>query len=232
MDEPFITAPFYPPSTLVTGCRQQARAALRGRGLLPLADVRLRDGAAGRRGVPHRRQRAHRAPEDAAGARSSTAGRRSRRWRPALGLPGGLAGRDASAATTSTPRAARTPTSTSQPDWLAPQDTGPVGRLRPDPRQRAVRRLHPRRHPRHRRRRGASAPDGTVIPGLYAAGACASNIAQDGKGYSSGTQLGEGSFFGRRAGRHAARNSLVNQGIAHGPGSSPSERREPGPVVQ
>jgi len=47
--------------------------------------------------------------------------------------------------------------------------------------------------------------DGSVIPGLYAAGACASNIAQDGKGYASGTQLGEGSFFGRRAGTHAAR---------------------------
>jgi 3-oxo-5alpha-steroid 4-dehydrogenase len=47
--------------------------------------------------------------------------------------------------------------------------------------------------------------DGSTIPGLYAAGACASNIAQDGKGYSSGTQLGEGSFFGRRAGTHAAR---------------------------
>jgi succinate dehydrogenase/fumarate reductase flavoprotein subunit len=46
--------------------------------------------------------------------------------------------------------------------------------------------------------------DGSVVPGLYAAGACASNIAQDGKGYGSGTQLGEGSFFGRRAGRHAA----------------------------
>jgi 3-oxo-5alpha-steroid 4-dehydrogenase len=46
--------------------------------------------------------------------------------------------------------------------------------------------------------------DGTVVTGLYAAGACASNIAQDSKGYSSGTQLGEGSFFGRRAGHHAA----------------------------
>jgi 3-oxo-5alpha-steroid 4-dehydrogenase len=46
--------------------------------------------------------------------------------------------------------------------------------------------------------------DDSVIPGLYAAGACASNIAQDGKGYASGTQLGEGSFFGRRAGAHAA----------------------------
>jgi succinate dehydrogenase/fumarate reductase flavoprotein subunit len=46
--------------------------------------------------------------------------------------------------------------------------------------------------------------DGSIVPGLYAAGACASNIAQDGKGYASGTQLGEGSFFGRRAGTHAA----------------------------
>ncbi len=46
--------------------------------------------------------------------------------------------------------------------------------------------------------------DGAVIRGLYAAGACAANIAQDGKGYASGTQLAEGSYFGRRAGRHAA----------------------------
>jgi predicted oxidoreductase len=46
--------------------------------------------------------------------------------------------------------------------------------------------------------------DGSVIQGLYAVGASASNIAQDGKGYASGTQLGEGSFFGRRAGAHAA----------------------------
>jgi 3-oxo-5alpha-steroid 4-dehydrogenase len=46
--------------------------------------------------------------------------------------------------------------------------------------------------------------DGSVVAGLYAAGACASNIAQDAKGYASGTQLGEGSYFGRRAGRHAA----------------------------
>lgn len=47
-------------------------------------------------------------------------------------------------------------------------------------------------------------PDGTVIAGLFAAGASASNLAQDGKGYSSGTQLGSGSFFGRRAGAKAA----------------------------
>ena len=49
-------------------------------------------------------------------------------------------------------------------------------------------------------------PDGSAVPGLYAAGACASNIAQDGKGYASGTQLGEGSYFGRRAGTAAAKN--------------------------
>jgi 3-oxo-5alpha-steroid 4-dehydrogenase len=46
--------------------------------------------------------------------------------------------------------------------------------------------------------------DSSVVGGVYAAGACASNIATDGKGYASGTQLGEASFFGRRAGRHAA----------------------------
>ncbi|MFJ9370656.1 FAD-binding protein [Nocardia sp. NPDC101769] len=49
--------------------------------------------------------------------------------------------------------------------------------------------------------------NGSAIPGLYAAGATASTLAQDGKGYSSGTQLGAGSFFGRRAGRHAASRS-------------------------
>jgi 3-oxo-5alpha-steroid 4-dehydrogenase len=53
--------------------------------------------------------------------------------------------------------------------------------------------------------------DRAAIDGLYAAGACASNIAVDGRGYASGTQLGEASFFGRRAGRHAAmRKSQVD----------------------
>ncbi len=46
--------------------------------------------------------------------------------------------------------------------------------------------------------------DGSVVPGLFAAGGCASNIAQDGLGYSSGTCIGEATFFGRRAGRKAA----------------------------
>ena len=89
------------------------------------------------------------------------------------------------------------------PDWLAPQDHGPwgvfdlslgvalyagftLGGIRTSLDSQVLR------------------EDGSVIGGLYAAGACASNIAQDGNGYCSGTQLGEGSFFGRRAGRHAA----------------------------
>jgi 3-oxo-5alpha-steroid 4-dehydrogenase len=92
------------------------------------------------------------------------------------------------------------------PDWLEPQDTGPwaafdltlgqamyagftLGGLRCTVDGQVQR------------------ADGSVVAGLYAAGACASNIAQDSKGYSSGTQLGEGSFFGRRAGRHAARQA-------------------------
>lgn len=49
-----------------------------------------------------------------------------------------------------------------------------------------------------------AADSGAPVPGLYAAGACASNIAQDGAGYSSGTCIGESTYFGRRAGRHVA----------------------------
>jgi succinate dehydrogenase/fumarate reductase flavoprotein subunit len=46
---------------------------------------------------------------------------------------------------------------------------------------------------------------GRIIPGLYAAGATASNIAKDSAGYASGFMIGESSYFGRRAGAHAAR---------------------------
>jgi succinate dehydrogenase/fumarate reductase flavoprotein subunit len=53
--------------------------------------------------------------------------------------------------------------------------------------------------------------DNRAVPGLYAAGACASNLAIDGKSYASGTQLGEGSFFGRRAGAHAAARPRVGR---------------------
>jgi 3-oxo-5alpha-steroid 4-dehydrogenase len=43
---------------------------------------------------------------------------------------------------------------------------------------------------------------GEPIPGLYAAGRTTSGIAK--QGYSSGMSLGDSSFFGRAAGRHAA----------------------------
>ena len=90
------------------------------------------------------------------------------------------------------------------PDWLEPQDQGPWGAydltlgkaLYAGFTLGGMRTSVDGEVARH---------DGSVIPGLYAAGACAANIAQDGAGYSSGTQLAEGSYFGRRAGRHAAR---------------------------
>jgi len=99
-----------------------------------------------------------------------------------------------------------------KPEFLAPQDNGPwaafdlslgramysgftVGGLATDVDGRVLR------------------EDGSAIPGLYAAGACASTLAQDGKGYSSGTQLGSGSFFGRRAGAHAAAIAKAPKGI-------------------
>jgi 3-oxo-5alpha-steroid 4-dehydrogenase len=45
-------------------------------------------------------------------------------------------------------------------------------------------------------------PEGRPIPGLYGAGRSTSGLAVG--GYSSGLSLGDGSFFGRRAGRAAA----------------------------
>jgi succinate dehydrogenase/fumarate reductase flavoprotein subunit len=46
--------------------------------------------------------------------------------------------------------------------------------------------------------------DGSAVPGLFAAGACASNLAYDSFGYSSGTCIGESTFFGRMCGESAA----------------------------
>ena len=45
-------------------------------------------------------------------------------------------------------------------------------------------------------------PEGRPIPGLFAAGRASSGVAVG--GYSSGLSLGDGTFFGRRAGRSAA----------------------------
>ncbi|MEV3964357.1 FAD-dependent oxidoreductase [Nocardia sp. NPDC050193] len=44
---------------------------------------------------------------------------------------------------------------------------------------------------------------GDPIPGLFAAGRCTSGVCAG--GYASGASLGDGSFFGRRAGAHAAK---------------------------
>jgi 3-oxo-5alpha-steroid 4-dehydrogenase len=53
---------------------------------------------------------------------------------------------------------------------------------------------------------------GRPIPGLYAAGRASSGI--HGEGYISGTSLGDGTFFGRRAGRAAARAGERDTGRA------------------
>ena len=49
-------------------------------------------------------------------------------------------------------------------------------------------------------------PDGDPIPGLYAAGRASSGIPN--WGYLSGTSLGDGTFFGRRAGRAVAAHKV------------------------
>ncbi|NBA98299.1 FAD-dependent oxidoreductase [Pseudomonas sp. R5(2019)] len=50
--------------------------------------------------------------------------------------------------------------------------------------------------------------DGQPITGLYAAGRTACGLPRWGEGYSSGLSLGDSTFFGRQAGRHAAGSSL------------------------
>lgn len=48
----------------------------------------------------------------------------------------------------------------------------------------------------------ALAADGSIVPGLFAAGRAASGM--HGRGYITGTSIGDATFFGRRAGRAAA----------------------------
>ena len=122
---------------------------------------------------------------------------------PAGNLAGTLARYNASASAGADPEFHK------HPDWLAPQDQGPWGAfdLTLGKAMYAGFTLGGLRCTVNGQVQRA---DGTVVPGLYAAGACASNIAQDSKGYSSGTQLGEGSFFGRRVGRHAAMLAVVD----------------------
>jgi succinate dehydrogenase/fumarate reductase flavoprotein subunit len=207
MDEPFITAPFYPPSSLVTGVLVNRE---------------------GRRFVAedsyHSRTSQHvmEQPGSTAYLVVDSAHVEYPRFplvplldgfetiaelETALDLPPGsvaatLERYDAMAA------AGEDLDFHKAPEWLAPQDTGPwavfdlrlghamyagftLGGIRVSVDGAALR------------------ADGSVVAGLFAAGACASNLAQDGNGYCSGTQLGEGSFFGRRAGRTAASTATV-----------------------
>lgn len=46
--------------------------------------------------------------------------------------------------------------------------------------------------------------DGAVVPGLYAAGRVAAGLCLEGRTYASGLSIGDATFFGRVAGRHAA----------------------------
>ena len=53
---------------------------------------------------------------------------------------------------------------------------------------------------------------GAPIPGLFAAGRCTSGVCAG--GYASGTSLGDGSFFGRRAGISTAQETSVQNELA------------------
>jgi 3-oxo-5alpha-steroid 4-dehydrogenase len=202
MDEPFVTAPFYPPSVLVKGL------------IVNKLGVRFvaEDSYHARTSYHVRKQ-----PDSAAYLIVDSehvehptmplvpfidGWETVDEMEAGLGLPSGYL---VESLTRYNEHAARgeDPDFHKHPDWLAPQSTGPwgaydltlgkalyagftLGGLRVTVDGQVQR------------------EDGSVIDGLYAAGACASNLAQDGAGYCSGTQLGEGSFFGRRAGRHAA----------------------------
>ncbi|MBW2270355.1 MAG: FAD-dependent oxidoreductase [Deltaproteobacteria bacterium] len=47
-------------------------------------------------------------------------------------------------------------------------------------------------------------PEGEIIPGLYAAGRNSAGLTLEGRTYASGLSVGEATYFGRVAGRHAA----------------------------
>ncbi|MFO0690899.1 MAG: FAD-dependent oxidoreductase [Myxococcota bacterium] len=53
--------------------------------------------------------------------------------------------------------------------------------------------------------------DGQVVPGLYAAGRASAGLTRSGRYYASGMSIGGGSFFGRLAGRSAAKAEPAGQ---------------------
>jgi 3-oxo-5alpha-steroid 4-dehydrogenase len=202
MDEPFITAPFYPPSQLVTGI------------------VVNKDG---KRFVTedsyHSRTSYHvmQQPDQAAYLIVDSAHiehpsmplcpfidgwETIEEMESALGIPTGnlvetLANYHANAHQGVDPELHK------HPDWIAPQDQGPWGAYDLTL-GKALYAGFTLGGMRCTKDGEVQREDGALIAGLYAAGACAANIAQTGASYASGTQLAEGSYFGRRAGRHAA----------------------------
>jgi 3-oxo-5alpha-steroid 4-dehydrogenase len=202
MDQAFVTAPFYPPGKLLTGVvvnrdgrRFVAEDSYHSRTSGFVLD---QPGSAAFLVVDS----AHMANPEMPLVPFIDGWETIAEMERGLGIPAGnlaatLAAYNAAAARGEDPEFRK------HPDWLEPQDTGPWGAfdLSLGKAMYAGFTLGGLRCTADGQVQRA---DGSVIPGLYAAGACASNIAQDSKGYSSGTQLGEGSFFGRRAGRHAA----------------------------
>jgi succinate dehydrogenase/fumarate reductase flavoprotein subunit len=88
-----------------------------------------------------------------------------------------------------------------QPEWLRPLDRPPFGAM--DLRvENAVYSVFTLGGLHIDANGSVRNPSGQPIPGLFAAGRTTSCIAK--QGYSSGISLGDGSFFGRRAGRSAA----------------------------
>lgn len=52
--------------------------------------------------------------------------------------------------------------------------------------------------------------DGQVVPGLYAAGRASAGLTRSGRYYASGMSIGGGSFFGRQAGKAAAKAAKID----------------------
>ncbi|MCW2782137.1 MAG: hypothetical protein JWR35_2586 [Marmoricola sp.] len=202
MDQPFITAPFYPPSKLVTGI------VVNKNGDRFVAEDSYHSRTSGFvMDQPDRAaylivDSAHIEHPDFPLAPFIDGWETIAEMETALGIPTGRLDATLSAYNENAAKG-DDPDFHKHPDWLEAQDHGPwgaydltlgnalyagftIGGLRTSVDGQVL------------------TESGDTVPGLYAAGACAANIAQDGKGYASGTQLAEGSYFGRRAGRHAA----------------------------
>jgi succinate dehydrogenase/fumarate reductase flavoprotein subunit len=51
--------------------------------------------------------------------------------------------------------------------------------------------------------------DGQVVRGLYAAGRASAGLTRSGRYYASGMSIGGGSYFGRLAGKSAAKAAKI-----------------------